>query len=76
MCVYQQDNVDNTVIEINPHGYAYQPQDPSGTQQQQVMEWYVNFADRNLFGYYGGTLLAQDELQVLEHPGNCIDWWC
>lgn len=30
--------------------------------------WYVNFADAELFGYYGGTLLAQDELQVLEHP--------
>lgn len=23
--------------------------------------WYVNFADRDLFGYYSGPLLAQDE---------------
>lgn len=30
--------------------------------------WTLNFADPDLFGYYGGRLLAQDELQVLEHP--------
>lgn len=32
------------------------------------IEWHVNFADAHLFGAYAGTLLAQDELQVLEHP--------
>ncbi|HEX5386707.1 MAG TPA: hypothetical protein VFW66_08420 [Gemmatimonadales bacterium] len=31
-------------------------------------EWHVNFADPNLFVAYGSPLLAQDELQVLEHP--------
>jgi hypothetical protein len=30
--------------------------------------WHLNFADAQLFGYYGGPLLAQDEHQVLEHP--------
>jgi hypothetical protein len=30
--------------------------------------WYVNFADQDVFGYYGGPLLAQDEHQVIEHP--------
>ncbi len=30
--------------------------------------WTLNFADPQLFVAYGGTLLAQDELQVLEHP--------
>jgi len=30
--------------------------------------WYVNFADPRLFVAYGSGLLAQDELQVLEHP--------
>jgi hypothetical protein len=30
--------------------------------------WYVNFADPRLFVAYGSALLAQDELQVLEHP--------
>lgn len=31
---------------------------------QPVMEWYVNFADYNLFGFYGGSLFAQDEMMV------------
>lgn len=35
---------------------------------QTVHHWHPNFADKHLFGYYGGNLLAQDELQVLEHP--------
>ncbi len=30
--------------------------------------WHVNFADPELFCAYGSSLLAQDELQVLEHP--------
>jgi hypothetical protein len=30
--------------------------------------WHVNFADPRLFVAYGSALLAQDELQVLEHP--------
>ena len=31
-------------------------------------EWYVNFADRKLFGFFEGNLFAQDEMQVQEHP--------
>src|SRR5215468_9203977 len=31
-------------------------------------KWTLNFADPHLFVAYGGPLLAQDELQVLEHP--------
>jgi hypothetical protein len=30
--------------------------------------WHMNFADPDLFVAYGSPLLAQDELQVLEHP--------
>ncbi|MCZ7645700.1 MAG: poly(ADP-ribose) glycohydrolase [Planctomycetota bacterium] len=30
--------------------------------------WHLNFADMNLFGFYGGALFAQDEMQVAEHP--------
>jgi len=30
--------------------------------------WYMNFADPYLFGYGETELLAQDELQTLEHP--------
>jgi hypothetical protein len=33
-----------------------------------VAEWYLNFAHFDLFCAYGGSLLAQDELQVAEHP--------
>jgi hypothetical protein len=38
--------------------------------------WYLNFADRNLFGYYQGALFAQDEMQVMEHPilGSVRSW--
>jgi hypothetical protein len=31
-------------------------------------EWYLNFADQNLFFGYGVALFAQDEIQVAEHP--------
>jgi hypothetical protein len=32
------------------------------------MHWHLNFAMTDCFGAYGSGLLAQDELQVLEHP--------
>ena len=32
------------------------------------VEWHMNFADPSLFVVYGSRLLAQDELQVAEHP--------
>jgi len=32
------------------------------------LHWHVNFADPYLFVAYGSSLLAQDELQALEHP--------
>ncbi len=33
--------------------------------------WYLNFADSNLFAFYGSNLFAQDEIQTLEHPLLC-----
>ncbi len=33
-----------------------------------TVHWTANFADSQLFGFCEGPLLAQDELQVLEHP--------
>ena len=30
--------------------------------------WHVNFADPELFAFYGGPPFAQDEIQVAEHP--------
>ena len=33
-----------------------------------LIEWYLNFADGDLFLSYGSELMAQDEHQVAEHP--------
>jgi hypothetical protein len=32
------------------------------------VEWHLNFANVDLFAYYGSGLFAQDEMQVAEHP--------
>ena len=49
----------------HPGFYSYTPAlDPA----RGACEWHLNFADPHLFGAYGSSLLAQDELQVLEHP--------
>lgn len=43
--------------------FSYEPStDPS------EIEWYLNFADPDLFAFYSGGLFAQDEMQVAEHP--------
>ena len=52
----------DTTLEPRADVYGYETPDGKRT------EWYVNFADENLFFVYGGGLLAQDELQVAEHP--------
>ncbi|EGR32616.1 tyrosyl-tRNA synthetase, putative [Ichthyophthirius multifiliis] len=36
--------------------------------QNKYMEWYLNFADQQLFGFYNSGLYAQDEIQCSEHP--------
>jgi len=43
-------------------GYQYNRDEPGS------VGWHVNFADAHLFGCYAGPLLAQDEMQVAEHP--------
>ena len=48
------------VISIKPSVYDY-----AGPSEG---VWHVNFADPDLFVAYAGRLLAQDELQVIEHP--------
>ncbi len=49
-----------TQVVVRPDVYDYRNPGPS--------VWHVNFADPRLFVAYGSALLAQDELQVLEHP--------
>ncbi|MEG4231770.1 hypothetical protein QUA40_06615 [Microcoleus sp. Pol11C3] len=43
--------------------FDYEP-----SQDSTQMEWYLNFAHHDLFCAYGGSLFAQDEMQVAEHP--------
>ncbi len=50
------------VIEARDGVFMYPP--PSDQQ----IHWHLNFADPDLFAFYAGRLLAQDELQVAEHP--------
>lgn len=50
--------------ELRPDFYDYQPIDEAPSS----VEWHVNFADPRLFAAYGSALLAQDEMQVAEHP--------
>ena len=48
-------------LTFDPDVFNYQ-----SDQNSQTVQWYLNFANSDLFAYYGGPLLAQDELQVLE----------
>lgn len=56
------DPVTEPEVEIAERAFDYPPDAPG------MVRWHLNFADAELFGYYAGSLLAQDELQVLEHP--------
>lgn len=47
-------------VEVRPDVFDYRGPSPG--------VWHVNFADPSLFVAYGASLLAQDELQALEHP--------
>lgn len=49
-------------VRHHPGYYEY------GPPAQGAVEWHVNFADPDLFGFYAGSLFAQDEMQVVEHP--------
>jgi hypothetical protein len=54
----------NLCSEVRPDFYDYQNVADPATS----VEWHVNFADPRLFAAYGSGLLAQDEMQVVEHP--------
>jgi hypothetical protein len=53
-----------TRVEAAECFFQYEADPPGGP----ALSWHLNFADARLFGYHGGPLLAQDELQVAEHP--------
>lgn len=54
-------------VDIRPDIYMYDEADVPEDEPNAV-EFYVNFADADLFNTYGDKLLDQDELMVLEHP--------
>lgn len=51
-----------TALEARADLFAY------GAEAPDTLAWHVNFADLRLFVAYGSGLLAQDEMQVAEHP--------
>ncbi len=51
-----------TVVEVVNDHFTYPP------DTADVTRWHVNFADVHLFVAYGTSLMAQDELQCMEHP--------
>lgn len=49
--------------QVRPGAFAYE-----APREEGVVEWHMNFADPDLFVAWNTALLAQDELQVVEHP--------
>ena len=60
-------NLSGSALQVTflPDVFTYK----HSTDSSPSVEWHLNFANHDLFAYYHGPLLAQDELQVLE----CIE---
>ncbi|CAF1634826.1 unnamed protein product, partial [Didymodactylos carnosus] len=57
----------NTKTQHRYESNVFQYESEKNTNDNEIdVEWYLNFAHNDLFLYYGSSLLAQDELQVLE----------
>lgn len=54
----------NTEIEEQKSYFEY----TSLNRDNNLVEWYLNFAHSDLFCAYGERVFAQDEMQVAEHP--------
>jgi len=56
-------------VQLQKGFFQYATNNNSSTNNNnRGTECFMNFADPHVFGYYGGGLLAQDKLQVVEHP--------
>ena len=55
---------ERVVFEARENVFGYEPI----PEKSPAVEWYLNFAHQDLFCAYGGSLFAQDEMQVAEHP--------
>jgi len=54
----------NTEVLLHNGPFQYQ----RSADDNNTVEWHLNFADGDLFSHYGSKLMAQDEHQVAEHP--------
>ena len=57
--------IDNHRLKFSAHADVFkypEQKDPK------IVDWHLNFADPDLFVAYRSELLAQDEIQVAEHP--------
>ena len=54
--------------QVRPEFYDYAPSAVAVASAPAALEWHVNFANPRLFVAYGSGLLAQDEMQLVEHP--------
>ena len=54
-----------TTVVKDEAGFFNYAKDQSNSER---CVWWMNFADPKLFGYYSGSMFAQDEIQVFEHP--------
>ena len=57
--------IDNHRLKFSTHPEVFQY---PGNKDPKIIDWHLNFADPDLFVAYGSELLAQDEIQVAEHP--------
>ncbi|EAR98980.1 poly (ADP-ribose) glycohydrolase (macronuclear) [Tetrahymena thermophila SB210] len=55
-------------IKIQMMDGPYNYKSDFNSQQQPTKSWYVNFSDKNLFGFYHTPLFAQDEVQCCQFP--------
>jgi hypothetical protein len=53
-----------TIFEERSSYFEYEPLSENNNQ----VEWYLNFSHADLFCAYGFAVFAQDEIQVAEHP--------
>ena len=72
-CGFKQHNWNKTIAKNDlfirtDSGFYEYDKDMSDSHRQ---VWYLNFADPELFGFYSGTLFAQDEMMTLEMPLLC-----
>ena len=63
---------DTASTRVVPHKGFFTYDNPTSVDDDATtMHWHMNFADPLVFGHGEGPLLAQDELQIVEHPILC-----